>query len=308
MVTTSRSHPYTHVALESFARHTTLGPADNFFLIDNNSDFIQRPDLRTAPASATFAARIEMIRNPSPRGFSANANQMIERALNTGADLIFMNNDLVFAPNWLPPLLEGESAIVSPLCNRDVQYAISAVIPKTGHVSHVFALSAVMELKEYEGNAACFDAIAESHQRVAAGYTSALHVPFFCIRIPYAVLELVGRFDEQFGNGGGEDYDYGLRAYLAGSEIKISLASFILHFQGKSSWAGGETKEEQRAREEKFFQHFIQKWGNDLFELVLRENVAMLSKTPPIDPERPAESFRESIRILKGGLAPAIRM
>jgi GT2 family glycosyltransferase len=233
---------------------------------------------------------------------------MIERALGAGADLIFMNNDLVFGKEWLPPLLEGDNAIVSPLCNRDVQYAISAVIPKTGHVSHVFALSSVMELKDYEGNAACFDAIVESHRRIGAGFTSVLHVPFFCVRIPFAVLEKVGKFDEQFGNGGGEDYDYGLRAYLAGHEIRVVLSSFILHFQGKSSWAGGETKEEQRAREEQFFRRFIEKWGNDLFELVLRENTAMLSKAPPVNPERPAESFRECIRVLKGLHAPAVKL
>jgi len=308
MVTTSRSHRYTHVALDSFARWTSLESGDRFYLIDNNADFELDSRLTAQPATAAFSVRLECIRNAGPRGFSANANQLIERALATQSDLIFMNNDLVFTKDWLLPLLAGEASIVSPLCNRDVQYALSAVIPKTSHVSHVFALHAVMELKEYLDSPACFDAIVECHRKTADGYAPTLHVPFFCIRLPFAVLAQVGKFDERFGNGGGEDYDYGLRAYLAGFDIRVSLASFILHFQGKSSWAGGETKEEQLKREEQFFRHFIAKWGNDLFELVLRENTAMLKKAPPITEEAPFDSYRGVIRTLMGSLSPAIKM
>jgi len=308
MVTTSRSHSYTEIALESFARWTNLRNEDTFCLIDNDSDFEFSPALHSSPARSAFAERIELLKNSAPKGFSANANQLIARALATSSDLIFMNNDLVFTREWLTPLLMGEHAIVSPLCNRDVQYAISTVIPKNSHVSHVFALSGIMELKDYVGNEACFEAIAECHRRGVTGYAPVLNVPFFCIRLPFAVLERVGKFDEEYGNGGGEDYDYGLRAYLAGSEIQIALGSFILHFQGRSSWAGGETKEEQRLREERFFNHFISKWGRDLFDLILRENVKILDKTPQFNPERPADSFRSSIHALKGELAPAIRL
>lgn len=297
MVTTTRSHAYTYPALASFFRWTTLSDKDRFFLIDNNADYTQ-PE----------AFPIFTIKNESPRGFSANVNQIISKCLEARADIIFLNNDLIFSKNWLMPLCLQQHSILSPLCNRDVQYANTTLIPKTSSVSNTFILKMVMELQEYLGNEASFDAIVEGHQKQAQGYYPTLNVPFFCIKIPYEILQVVGKFDEEFGNGGGEDYDYGLRAYLAGYDIQIALASYILHFQGRSSWAGGETKEEQLRREEKFFKHFISKWGMDLFELILREKVEILNKAPPLLEHQRTASLREAIKVLKGTNNPAIKL
>lgn len=297
MVTTSRSHPYTHAALASFFRWTTLQEKDRFFLIDNNGDF--KPQNQYP---------IDRISNPQPLGFSANANQAIGYALENRADLLFLNNDLIFAKNWLEPLVSVTDSIVSPLCNRDVHYANSTVIPKTSHVAHTFSLRTVMELRDYIGNEACFDAIVEAHQRGTDGHYATLNVPFFCIRIPYRILSAVGRFDEAFGNGGGEDYDYALRTYLAGYQVQVALRSFVLHFQGRSSWAGGESQAEQLKREEQFFKRFIDKWGQDLFELILREKVDILKKAPPIQEQNRAESLRQVVVALKGALSPQIKI
>jgi GT2 family glycosyltransferase len=94
-------------------------------------------------------------------------------------------------------------------------------------------------------------------------------MPFYCFRLPRRVYATIGRFDEGFGRGGGEDVDYRVRAYLAGFETYLALESYILHFQGKSTWQGGETTPEQRARELEYRTHFRRKWGDELAAIFL---------------------------------------
>ena len=88
----------------------------------------------------------------------------------------------------------------------------------------------------------------------------------------------------------------------------MALRSFVLHFQGRSSWAGGESQAEQLKREEQFFKRFIDKWGQDLFELILREKVDILKKAPPIQEQNRAESLRQVVVALKGALSPQIKI
>ena len=289
MVSTAKSVDYTSIALKSFFRWTHLQPKDQFILIDN--DFSVSPE-----TVADYP--ISLYKNESPRGFAANANYAMQQARDAQADLVFLNNDLVFSNNWLAPLEASDDAVYSPLCNRDVQYANSTVVIKTAHVSKTFVTSMVMQLEEYVGNQASLDAIVEAHQSSISGSYSTLTVPFFCIRIPQRVYLAVGQFDEAFGNGGGEDYDYALRCFLAGFDVRIALQSYVLHFYGKSTWQA-ESAEEREKREAKMFAHFIDKWGMDLFELTLRERVEILSKAPPIDESNRQSSLRRVIEALK---------
>ena len=264
-------------------------PGDRFILIDNDGSL---------PPESVSEYPLRLHRNQSPRGFAANVNQALGIAQESQADLIFLNNDLVFSNNWLAPLEASDDAVYSPLCNRDVQYANSTVVLKTSHVCNTFVTSMVMKLEDYLGNQASFDALVEAHQRSVTGCYSTLTVPFFCIRIPRQVYQTVGPFDERFGNGGGEDYDYALRCFLSGFDVRIALQSYVLHFYGKSTWQA-ESASERSEREAQMFAHFISKWGNDLFELTLRERVELLQKAPPIDDSDRKGSLRRVIEALK---------
>lgn len=289
MVSTLKSRQYTPVAIDSFFQHTKLQSSDRFILIDND---------QSLDASLAEKYPISIQSNKTPLGFAENVNFALQLALDSSADLIFLNNDLVFSNNWFAPLEQSDDAIYSPLCNRDVQYANSTVVMKTSHVAHTFVTAIAMELEEYLGNEAAFAALVEAHQRQLTGAYSTLTVPFFCIRIPYQVSKTVGLFDQDFGTGGGEDYDYALRCFLAGFDVRLALNSYILHFYGKSTWYS-ETDEERNIREQKMFGHFINKWGNDLFELVFRENMQILKKAPAIDEKNRSVSLRKVVEALK---------
>jgi hypothetical protein len=250
MVTTSRSHRYTSAALESFFRHTELSGADRFVLIDNDGDFDLPPS----------CSRAELIKCERPRSYAANVNFLIKQAAAVKADVVFLNNDIIFAPGWLAPLCTTDQAILLPLCNQYVLYQRGGL-----------KLESEMDIEQYAGHEDEFLAIVAEHRADARmrGFIRPLHVSFYCFRLPYLVYSSLGLFDEGFGPGGAEDTDYRIRVYLAGFDIGIVMESYVLHFTGKSTWRGGETRDESLARERQYIDRFRGKWGDDLAKLFI---------------------------------------
>ena len=56
-------------------------------------------------------------------------------------------------------------------------------------------------------------------------------------------LETVGLYDEQFGPGNGEDYNYVHRIYIAGGRASATMKSFVHHHWFKSKDAAQKTSE-----------------------------------------------------------------
>lgn len=279
MLNTKDSQAYTAHALKSFFKHTTLAAEDRFVLIDNDASY---------PADSLPPA-VHLLKNPKPLGFSDNANQLVDLALSARADLLLMNNDIILGPDWLQPLLTDPHSIVSPFSNRELQY-------KGG----VFEVSMIMHLEQYLGKENEFDQLCKIHQAATIGYNKVLVVPFFCVRIPHAILQAIGHFDASFGKGGGEDYDYCLCAYLAGFGVKYAIPSFVLHFGGKSSWSGVESREQQDQRELLFRTRFGVKWGMDLLKLILFEDREIAKEGTQLFDEIKLGNHRRVIEILKG--------
>src|SRR5215472_15572476 len=146
MVTTSRSRRYTLPALETFFRHTDLSAADRFLLIDNDGDF-------HLPGSCS---RAELVKCERPRSYAANVNFLIQQAAAVQADVVFLNNDIIFAPGWL-----------APLCTTDP----------------------AMDIEQYAGHEDEFLAIVAEHRADARmrGFIRPPHVSFYCFRLPLLV-------------------------------------------------------------------------------------------------------------------------
>jgi GT2 family glycosyltransferase len=250
MVSTSKSEVYTRIAVDSFLRHTPLPPGDAFFLIDNDST------LEMAPNPA-----VNLLRNTAPRGFAANVNQILERALADGKDLFFLNNDIVFTPNWTDPLCAGPRAILVPLCNQyfAVRFGDWEMLP-------------AMDLEHYRGHEEDLERFVKqlrTHPDFKGRIQSFPRIGFYCFLLPLEVGKTVGLFDEGFGPGGGEDVDYRIRANLAGFDVGLVFDSFVLHFMGKSTWRGAESPQATRQRDEQYFRYFLAKWGPDLAQIFL---------------------------------------
>jgi GT2 family glycosyltransferase len=251
MITTRNSAFYTGPALESFFRCTEFGPDDRFVLIDNDGDYVL-PD---------GFPRVELVRPAAPRGFAANVNDILRRALEMRTDAAVLNNDIVFTPGWWLPLTERQDAVVLPMCNQQVQYTIGDRV----------VFRAALDWDDYAGNETALLAAADYHRvhTPPGTYRDELRVSLYCFRVPLPVLDRIGLFDESFGRGGGEDSDYILRARLAGYGVVWGGGSFVLHFAGKSTWRSGEQRAETGGREERYVARFQAKWGRDLAALFL---------------------------------------
>jgi GT2 family glycosyltransferase len=280
MVTTAASRHYTPLALRSFFAHTPLRDGDRLLLVDNDGDFELPGGLPPG--------RIAVVRPERPQGFATNGNLLLREARTRAADLFFLNNDLVFTVGWLEPLLADRRALLSPLSNAQVAGSAGA-----------FSTQPCMDLEDYTGHEAAVDAIAAQLRADAAGYRSTPSVAFFCIKIPRAVYDVVGDFDESFGKGGGEDRDYAVRAWIAGIPQEFALQSYVLHFQGRSTWRGAETVEQRKARDAQYTQAFQQKWGPALTHAFLRGDWNLFRTDPALARKLEAGDYTALVRHLR---------
>ncbi len=278
MVTTRHSSRYTDCAISSLIAHTDLTDDDEVLVIDNDNNY---PEL---PESCRQLVRLHL--NPAPRSFAANLNHVIELAHGRRADVVFLNNDVVFPRGWFEPLRIRGPFLLSPISNAELQYSEGGLECKLG-----------MELEDYLGKEDQFRAVIRRHRNRAQGYLKVLSFPFFAVKIPYDVYSVVGLLDESFGIGGGEDKDYCIRCYQQGFELRFALNSYILHFQGKSTWRGAETREQTAARDRFYVDRFRQKWGHSLVEVMVHNNLDKLS--PELKQLFDNGNFREVIAQLQ---------
>ena len=274
MVTTARSRDYTAPALRSFWRTTNVASDDRFLLFDNDASYELERSCRPE--------EVHLVKHSEPHSFAANVNLALREAHASNSDCVFLNNDIILAPDWLEAIAVPEPIITAPLCNREVQYRLHVTVAQSGELIDSFACGMPMELADYDGHEAAFEAIARAHQNATQSYLPVAALPFFCIRIPWEVIDGLGALDESFGKGGGEDYDYCLRARLAGFEVRYATRSYLLHFGGKSTWSGAEDAATRLARERQFTLRFEEKWGSELTDLVLKDNQELLRQRPEL--------------------------
>ena len=277
MVTTSGSKKYTPLALKSFFETTKLNEADKFFLFDNDGDF--------EGSLVPVGARIEVIKNSTPKSFAQNVNQLLDIARETKADIFFLNNDLVFTPNWGAPFQTDAPIILSPVSNREIQYETAK-----------FKFTNVLSLEDFLANQVEFEEAIRIHKTRNLTAMDVVMLPFFCVKLPVSVYSVVGMLDEEYGRGGGEDNDYCVRAVLAGFRIKYILASFVLHFNGRSTW-GVETKEATEERCKLFTEHFTKKWGSHLTRFSIQNDLELLNRAE-VQPHLARRDFQAVIKAI----------
>ena len=256
MVTVKRSHCYTSYAIESFFKNTDLNDSDEFLLIDNDGNELDK---------FSNYKKIEIKENKFPLSIASNINQAIDRATKGKKNLIFLNNDIIFTKNWFQPLQLNSKDISIPVNNQFFPYYSDCKKLK---------LEPTMNLKDFNNNYLLLDEIVEKHKKKFKPNLKfqALLMPFFCFKIPYEILNEVGYFDTIFVHGA-EDVDYRIRSAKKGYDVSFLIDSYLLHFHGKSSWDGGETKSQIEERNKLYTEAFLKKWGKDMTRIfILRKD------------------------------------
>jgi hypothetical protein len=252
MITVSTSCDYTQLALSTFFRHTQLDETDQFVLIDNDGEWSQNWHMDVLSPDQIHL-------NTQPMNTSQNINQLIHMADEGHRDLVFLSNDVVFTPRWHQRLIMDPQVLSVPSCNQ----------------THDYGFPQSLSLLEFGGRFGALNVAAHTHAAKERQPYETLLMPTYVCRIPRQLYQAVGEFDTAF-NVGGEDVDYRLRLLQKGFTIKY-CSSYLLHFNGRSSWNGAETNSQTQLRNRLYMQNFINKWGEDLFNLCVTGGVPQLT-------------------------------
>lgn len=269
MVTVRSSSDYTVKAVETFLKHTVLEPDDEFVLIDNDGDWVEN-------YGNVYSANVVV--NATPKNTSQNINQILDRAASKKQDAVFLSNDVIFTPKWNKKLLKDNDIVSIPSCNQ----------------THNYGFPSSLSLKDFGNHYPSLNALAYRHATFYPVPYERLMMPPYVGKYPYRVYSTVGMFDENY-NVGGEDVDYRIRLLQHGFSIKY-CSSYLLHFNGRSSWNGAETTEETQARDSKYSAVFRARWGEDLYNLCITGgNPRTIIEKYDLTPLLQQEKFNEMI-------------
>lgn len=238
------TNEYTTLAVDSFLKNTILNKDDQFIVIDN--DGIDIP-----------CNTVKVIHNDIPQTFAKNSNTAIELA--NGRNVIVLSNDVVFPLKWNEFLNHYDNMLLLPSCNQTQTYTVSNL-----------SLTHTMNIREYGNNHNLLNIISRYHINLTQSvFFETLLMSFYVFRLSETVYNQVGLLDERFGIAGGEDIDYRVRSIILNIPVKFYNKSYLLHFGGKSTWDGPETAMDIQNRNVQYRDKFVQKWGEDLAELLL---------------------------------------
>lgn len=143
------------------------------------------------------AYRAKYVLNKEPKGFAGAMNSGL--ALATGDYYCFLNNDTVVVPGWLEEMMK--------LFKEDV-----------GLVCPTLSDTEIAQ---------CIDNNKGQDFDIVENPTSLKGV---CFVISKDCMDKVGKWDESFGLGGGDDNDICIRIKQAGFKLLIARKSYIYHY------------------------------------------------------------------------------
>ena len=283
MVTMKSSNFYTNFAIKTFFKNTLLDESDEFLLIDNDGNDVK---------NFSSYKKIKITKNEKPLSFAENVNQGIEKAIKNKKNLIFLNNDIIFTKGWFKPMQIEEKDISIPVCNQLFAYNSDCGKLK---------LKFLMKFEDFNENYYLLNKIVEKHKlKFKVGLKFQTHLmPFYCFKIPYKILFDVGKFDTSFGKGGGEDIDYRIRCANKNFDVNFLTDSYLLHFQGKSTWDGVESPKETEKRNKIYIDAFKKKWGEKMSQFfIIRNNFSHILSEKNLDDLFKKGKFTELIKLL----------
>jgi GT2 family glycosyltransferase len=218
-------------------------------------EFILIDDASTDETSARLQQlaesdiRLKILRNTENIGFLNSSNRGAEIAM--GDILIFLNNDTVLLPGWLPPLLEifrthaDAGAVGGRLLFPDGR------LQEAGGVIFADGSAAKFGYGDYE-----IDTPLYHYVRPVAYCSGAL------LATKRSLFSELGGFDTRFCPGYYEDVDYCFRVRQKGYRVFYHPHSAIVHFEGAAAGTdlSAGPKQFQVVNQSKF----AQKWASTL--------------------------------------------
>lgn len=149
--------------------------------------------------SGIHKTKVKFVHNKIAKGFAGAMNSGIE--VSEGTHYCFLNSDTVVIPNWLESMMD--------------------VFEKDKQVGLVTPTYSEMNTKQ----------VIDYNQGQTIDYVEdALSLKGVCFLISKEVIDKIGKWDESFGLGGGDDNDICLRIKQAGYKLAIARKAYIYHY------------------------------------------------------------------------------
>jgi GT2 family glycosyltransferase len=219
------AHDHFVECMRSVIAHT---PADVPILIadDASPDGRSLAFLEQLAETTDFEHQLYYSRSAENRGFVRTVNDAFERS--APADLIVLNSDCVVTAGWFRGMVAA--AGVSSLVATVSVYTNHGTILSLPHRNR--PQRALPQTIDLDSAAA---AVAAQSLRL---YPRIPTVIGHCFYVRRAAIDLVGRFDEAFSPGYGEEVDFGQRCVLHGLVHVVADDVFVLH-KGSASFGEG---------------------------------------------------------------------
>jgi GT2 family glycosyltransferase/glycosyltransferase involved in cell wall biosynthesis len=202
--------------LQSVLAHTS---SDVLILVadDASPDPASERFLEELTASGTLHHRVVYLRQPLNVGFVANVNAAF--GVLTPADVVILNSDVVVGPEWLERM-------------RDAAYSDTNIATASALTNHGTILSVpernnpMPRLPDGTDAETAARAVAETSPRLRPRIPTAIG---HCMYIRRDAIELVGKFDEAFSPGYGEEVDFSQRCIARGLSNVAADDVFVFH-------------------------------------------------------------------------------
>jgi GT2 family glycosyltransferase len=183
-------------------------------VVDDGSD--------SAEAAELDALDAKVVRNERNLGFLASANRGAAEA--TGDYLLFLNNDTILLPGWLPPLVRtfqdrtDAGAVGGKLVFPD------GTLQEAGGIVYADGSAANYGRGDPNPEAPLYSFLREVD-----------YVSGSMLLTPRSLFERLGGFDDVYGFGYYEDADYCFRIRESGLRVYFQPESVIVHREGGSA-------------------------------------------------------------------------
>jgi O-antigen biosynthesis protein len=223
----------TRACLRSLEETVDLEPHEIILINDASTD-------GTAEFLATLSAPYRVIHNDRRSSYAIAMNRGV--AIARGEMLCLLNNDLIFHPGWLPPMLRAFERFENAGVVGNVQSS-----PRTGRYDHMGVVFGPNGSPVHFGTDFAF--------RPFRGYTQWQAVTAACCLVKKSAFLAAGGFDEQFVNGF-EDVDLCLKLGRMGLRHYVANGSVIEHHVSASE--GRNQFEMENSR------HFQERWREQM--------------------------------------------
>jgi GT2 family glycosyltransferase len=208
---------------------------------DGTSDFLKR--------LAKEDDRLRVLRHRSSKGFLESCNH--GAAESTGDFVLFLNNDTVLLPGWLPPLMATYERFADAGALGGKLLFEDGRLQEAGGLVYSDASASKVGYLHPDVEAPIYDHLRE------VDYVSAAFM-----LTPRPLFDEIGGFDRRYGFGYYDDDDYCFAVRASGSRVYYQPESVIVHVEGAS--AGTDLSAGLKRLQVENREIFAEKWRNVL--------------------------------------------